>query len=206
VTIARRNDWRDDGEPVTCFVPLDELAALPGTEYFRSALHRDSGFTVGERVIIKDNTRQTGLQRFNPKIFSRGTVARVLRRKPDGNIVVQAIFPGQSERLAVAIFPPDQLRSAFCRTVHAAQGFEVNSGVVAIIPSRITDRRWLYTAVSRCRKHCTIVFRKYGQRDDLSGCIAKTPIRKTLFPRLFHLYADQILGPKTDLTVCHPHS
>jgi len=185
VAIVQRQDIRNDAEPVTCFVPFDEKGAILGATYYRSALNRQPGFNAGELVIIREKDYATGARR-----FPRGAVAKVVANDPDGMVRVQLVPQHAGQQAIFASFRKEHLRSAFCRTVHAAQGFEVDFGVVVVIPSQITDRRWLYTAVSRCRKRCIIIYRKSDQRDDLADCIAKIPSRRTLLPRLFQHYAD----------------
>jgi hypothetical protein len=185
VAIVQRQDMRNDAEPVTCFVPFDEKGAILGAEYYRSALKRSPGFSAGELVIIREKDYATGTRK-----FPRGAVAKVVANNPDGTVCVKLQPPNAGQHCVVASFQKEHLRSAFCRTVHAAQGFEVDYGVVVVIPSRITDRRWLYTAVSRCRKHCIVIYSQNDWRNDLADCIARRPLRRTLLPWLLQHFSD----------------
>ena len=79
----------------------------------------------------------------------------------------------------------------WCRTGHSTQGIEVDVGIIAVVPSPVTTRRWLYTAVSRCRKKCILVY----SRDGLLDCLAKDPERRTLLPT----FLDRALATATAL-------
>lgn len=64
----------------------------------------------------------------------------------------------------------------WCRTGHSTQGIEVDVGIIAVTESRIATKRWLYTATSRCRKQCVVVY----TADAISDCVANDPQPRTL--------------------------
>ena len=64
----------------------------------------------------------------------------------------------------------------WCRTGHSSQGVECDTGIVVVTESQVTTRRWLYTAVSRCRHKCYLVC----ERETLDKCLALENGRHTL--------------------------
>ena len=74
----------------------------------------------------------------------------------------------------------DEVDWPWCRTGHSSQGVECDTGIVVMTDSLVTNRRWLYTAVSRCRKKCILLC----ERDTLEKCIHpdNNPERRTMLP------------------------
>ena len=66
----------------------------------------------------------------------------------------------------------------WCRTGHSSQGVECDTGIVVMTKSQVTNRRWLYTAVSRCRHKCILLC----VRETLLECLGNNPDRQTLLP------------------------
>ena len=65
-------------------------------------------------------------------------------------------------------------------TCHKAQGSSAKRIVVPIYASRVLDRSWLYTAVTRAEQQVVLV----GDREIFRDCVAKPPAaqrRKTGF-------------------------
>ncbi len=81
----------------------------------------------------------------------------------------------------------DQIRRSRAITGHSAQGLETDIGVVALLWSRVTTRRWLYTAVSRCRKVCIVHYQENG----LNRTVANAPSRRTLFSVFFEKFRQE---------------
>ncbi len=74
----------------------------------------------------------------------------------------------------------DEVDWPWCRTGHSSQGVECDTGIVVMTKSLVTNRRWLYTAVSRCRKKCILLC----VRETLEECIHpdNNPERRTMLP------------------------
>ncbi|MEI6196225.1 MAG: ATP-binding domain-containing protein, partial [Verrucomicrobiota bacterium] len=68
----------------------------------------------------------------------------------------------------------------WCHTGHSSQGVECDTGIVVLTKSQVTTRRWLYTAVSRCRHKCYLVC----VPETLDECLDpdNNPERRTLLP------------------------
>ena len=119
-----------------------------------ASLHaRNHGLRNGMEVEVAENVRDDG---------------------PNGKVVV---FVNKEHRLELELIEVSRKQA---RTGHGVQGAEYSVVVVGVIPSRATNRRWLYTSSSRAREHCVVICTREGLLD----CIATDPSRKTLLPTL----------------------
>ena len=114
---------------------------------------RRAGLRNGDEVVVAADNDQGHNPNYHIQVLARGKLVFVTMR---------------------------EVRRASCRTGHGAQGMEADVVVIALIPSRLSTRRWLYTAASRARKKCILVC----TREALKQCIANNPKRRTLLPNL----------------------
>lgn len=131
-------------------------------------------FQAGEKLLVKHGgrrARKAGLRKGDlvevAADFDKGYMRDALIEvwKPDG----RKIFLEMRE-----------VERSHGRTGHDAQGLESDFIVVGINTSRAATRRWLYTALSRCRKKCVLVCTREG----LKQCVKSNPQRRTLLPVL----------------------
>jgi hypothetical protein len=109
-------------------------------------------------------------------------------RKGDEVIVAVASSEGYNPKALIQVWvgghvvgvAKNEIDFARCRTGHKTQGIECGVGVVGLVESKVATRRWLYTAVSRCRKRCVLVCTP----ERLRQCLANNPQRRTLLTKL----------------------
>jgi ATP-dependent exoDNAse (exonuclease V) alpha subunit len=134
-------------------------------------------FLKGEEMVVVEpgiKARSHGL--------SRGRVVTVYQNttvsgNPTDDILVSFDTP-QGKR--VGNLTLDEVDWKYCRTGHSTQGMECDTGIVVLLPSQVTTRRWLYTAVSRCKQRCVLVC----QKKDLIDCLKNDAERRTLLPAI----------------------
>jgi AAA domain len=139
-------------------------------------------FMQGERLVVKNagaKARQAGL-RNGDEI----EVAASIQNGFNPKAPIRVRFGGNEAVLLV-----EEVERAHSRTGHSTQGAESGVGIISLIQSRATTRRWLYTAVSRCRKKCVLV----TTRDGLEACLANNPRRRTCLPTLLDKAAAVLL-------------
>ena len=77
----------------------------------------------------------------------------------------------------------DSLELGYCITLHKAQGSQLKRVVVAINSSRMIDRAWIYTAITRSEVELHLV----GQKQIIEKAIIKISsqyLRKTYLTEL----------------------
>ena len=132
-------------------------------------------FLKGEEMVVVEpgiKARSHGL--------SRGRVVTVYQNttvsgNPTDEILVSFDTPLGKR---VGNLTLDEVDWKYCRTGHSTQGMECDTGIVVLLPSQVTTRRWLYTAVSRCKQRCVLVC----QKKDLIDCLDNDAERRTLLP------------------------
>ena len=83
----------------------------------------------------------------------------------------------------------EQLRLGYAITLHKAQGSQFPRIIIALDDSRMLDRAWLYTAITRAEAEVHIV----GSKELMSKVIrspSHTSLRNTYLPRLMVKYDD----------------
>jgi hypothetical protein len=184
--------WCDDQEAVPnrsaslahklnalCFSPTNGVVGQVNSDVV--AWERRTGefeanaweFCEGERLVVRDagaKARQAGLRNGDEVEVA---VQMLSGFNPKAQIRVR--FGGKEAGLLI-----EEVERAHARTGHSTQGAESGIGIIGLVPSRATTRRWLYTAVSRCRKRCVLVCTRVG----LEACLANNPRRRTCLPTL----------------------
>ena len=118
-----------------------------------------AGFAPGDPVIWTANDRTRGLWN-----GSLGVVEEV------GGSGLSVVLDGRSEHLALAELEPLQL--AYAISAHKAQGSQYEAVIVLVLPSRLLDRTWLYTAVTRATRSVVLV----GSREALVQAVVRPPV------------------------------
>ncbi|HYG33746.1 MAG TPA: AAA family ATPase, partial [Clostridia bacterium] len=139
-------------------------------------------FMQGEQLVVKNagtKARQAGL-RNGDEVEVAASITNGFNRKAP----IRVRFDGREAVLLV-----EEVERAHSRTGHSTQGAEAGVGIISLIKSRATTRRWLYTAVSRCRKKCVLVC----TRDGLKACLGNNPRRRTCLPVLLNKAAAVLL-------------
>jgi hypothetical protein len=159
---------RSTADDVNCgFIALDRYD--PDLDFTDLSYHKDEKLVVqhaGERTLM------LGLRTGDEVIVAEDTV-----RNYDPKQLIAVWRPKDDKRVELKM---GEIVRPFGRTGHAAQGLERDDIVVGLIKTKATTRRWLYTAVSRARKTCTVVCTRKG----LEECVKDNPKRKTLLPML----------------------
>lgn len=107
----------------------------------------DSYFKVGDRIMQTVNNYEKNVFNGDCGVISR-KVDKVIEVAYDNDMVVTYERGEYSE-----------ITLAYCISVHKSQGSEYDTIVIALphIYSKIIDRSWLYTAVTRAKKNAIIV-------------------------------------------------
>jgi exodeoxyribonuclease V alpha subunit len=121
-------------------------------------------FAVGDPVIYKKNDSEIDLVN-----GSLGTVLSV-GQSPDGEWFLEGGFSGIKVAVGSSRLP--NLRLAYALTVHSAQGSQFGRVVVVIEKSRILDRTWVYTALTRGVRQVVFV----GDTDAFEKAVREKPV------------------------------
>ncbi|MGY3617758.1 AAA family ATPase [Bradyrhizobium sp. USDA 10063] len=171
------------GGPTEALVVTATLAGAAGVDGVNERFHRrylaagheeirgffGRRFSVGEPVIFGRNDYRAGL--FN------GLLGHVTAFDPEQHSV-DVLFDGDSEPKKLADEHLVDLDLAYAVTCHKCQGSSAKRVVVPIYASRLLDRSWLYTAVTRAEQQVVLV----GDRAVFKMSVAKPPsatLRKT---------------------------
>jgi exodeoxyribonuclease V alpha subunit len=131
-----------------------------GREEFRGAFGRR--FAVGEPVIFGRNDYRAGL--FN------GLLGRVTGFDLENN-AVEVLFDGDTEPKSIGGDHLPDLDLAYAVTCHKAQGSSARRVVVPVYASKLCDRSWIYTAITRAEDQVVLV----GDRAVFGTSVAKPP-------------------------------
>jgi len=149
---------------------------------------RTSGFIDGEPVEANPWEFYAG-EKLLVNIVKHGKAKKAGLRKGDIVEVISDNFRGYNPENIIEVWKPDgnrgylhfkEVERTHGRTGHSTQGLESDVIVVGITSSRAATKRWLYTAISRCRQSCVIVCTRAG----LSKCVKSNLPRRTLLPFL----------------------
>jgi exodeoxyribonuclease V alpha subunit len=117
-------------------------------------------FAVGEPVIYGRNDYRLGL--FN------GLFGRVVATAPDER-TVDVLFDGDAEPKKLGGELLLDLNHAYAVTCHKCQGSSALRVIVPVYPSRVLDRSWVYTAITR--GECQVVL--VGDANVLAEAVAR---------------------------------
>jgi exodeoxyribonuclease V alpha subunit len=119
-------------------------------------------FAVGEPVIYGQNDYRLGL--FN------GLFGRVVATAPDER-TVDVLFDGDAEPKRLGGEQLLDLDHAYAVTCHKCQGSSAPRVIIPIYPSRLLDRSWVYTAITRGEHQVVLV----GDPHVLMDAVARPP-------------------------------
>jgi exodeoxyribonuclease V alpha subunit len=120
------------------------------------------GFAVGEPVIYGRNDYRLGL--FN------GLLGRVVATVPDER-TVEVLFDGDAEPKRLGGELLLDLDHAYAVTCHKCQGSSAPRVIVPIFPTRLLDRSWVYTAITRGERQVVLL----GDLGVLEEAVARPP-------------------------------
>lgn len=160
----------------TYIVPATKSLVANGNHRLHNHLRQEDSivmcapeFKVGDPVIFKKNRPKIGLV--------NGSIGRVVPQSP-GDVVerdVRIESDGNTVKFEKKQFTPDlviefalegrvplmlddiksqgerHLQHAYAITCHQAQGSEFDVVIIPIVPSRLLDRSWIYTALTRAK-------------------------------------------------------
>ena len=164
------------GEPHDVLVVTSTIAGAAGVDSVNERFHRryaEAGhgelraffgrrFSVGEPAIFGRNDYRAGL--FNGLL---GHVTAI----DIGEHTVKVIFDGDAEPKTLTDEHLVDLDLAYAVTCHKCQGSSAKRVVIPIYGSRLLDRSWLYTAVTRAEQQVVLV----GDREAFRAAVAKPP-------------------------------
>ncbi|MBR0688538.1 AAA family ATPase [Bradyrhizobium manausense] len=119
-------------------------------------------FSVGEPVIFGKNDYRAGLW--------NGLLGHVIAIDPDER-TIDILFDGDSQPKRLGDEHLVDLDLAYAVTCHRMQGSSAKRVVIPIYESRLLDRSWLYTAITRAEEQVVLV----GDRDVFARAVAKPP-------------------------------
>ncbi|MDF5052410.1 ATP-dependent RecD-like DNA helicase [Vibrio parahaemolyticus] len=111
-----------------------------------SADYEDVGIRIGDPVIFTKNDYKADLQ--------NGTLGKVvsLYDKEDKSILAKVKID-TGEIVGVTYSMIDNLELAYAITLHKAQGSQFETVISPITNSRVIDKSWVYTAITRATKN-----------------------------------------------------
>jgi exodeoxyribonuclease V alpha subunit len=164
------------GDPSDVLVVTATIGGVAGVESVNERLHRrhvsrgreelvgffGRRFSVGEPVISLKNDYKAGL--FN------GLLGRVVAIHLDER-AVDVLFDGDSEPKRLGDEHLVDLDLAYAVSCHKCQGSSARRVVIPVYGSRLLDRSWLYTAITRAEEQVVLV----GDRNVFAEAVAKPP-------------------------------
>lgn len=149
---------RKSGHGQTCTEDLniiirDKLNPLTPGQYVWPAIKKNGvAFREGDRVMLTKNTQMDKVSRrlVNGDL---GTIEKIMK----GGVLVN--FDDDVTALFDRLVFENKFILAYACTVHKCQGQEYASVVIACAKEhqRMLERNLIYTAITRAKKHCTIV-------------------------------------------------
>jgi len=120
-------------------------------------------FSVGDPVIFKRNDMSLDLVN-----GSLGTILEV-EANPEGMGRMIIDFSGEQKVIEEEHF--EYLKLAYALTVHSAQGSQFDTVIIVLESSRILDRTWVYTALTRAVSRVVFV----GDKDAFDRAVREAP-------------------------------
>lgn len=141
----------------------DKLSPLVNKNY-----QNEIAFKKGETIFHKNDKVMQMKNNYNKNVFNGeiGTITRIF--KEDGKKYAVVTFEDGKK---VEYSNVDELELAYSSTIHKSQGSEYQCVIIPVINSNIffLDKSLLYTAVTRAKKKCILIF----QQKALGICIGK---------------------------------
>lgn len=137
----------------------------PDGKRLQFTLHGDDFFLdlrVGDPILFTKNNYDIGIQN-----GSLGTLTSNERGMQDDQETFGIVTLDTGEAIAITEDVFDCMELGYAITLHKAQGSQFPRIVVAVQKSRISDRAWLYTAVTRAELEIHIV----GQTENFSAIV-----------------------------------
>lgn len=136
-------------------------AVNPNGQRIEFELHGDRFFREirqGDSVLFTQNNYDAGIQN-----GSLGTL--ISAQATEGSVGLVRLDTNIEITLTQAI--QESMELGFCITLHKAQGSQFPRVIIALQKSRIVDRAWLYTAITRAETEVHIV----GSANDIAAII-----------------------------------
>lgn len=137
----------------------------PHGERLQFTLHGDDFFLdlrVGDPILFTKNNYNIGIQN-----GSLGTLTSTEREIQDELETFGVVTLDTGEQIAITEEVFDCMEAGYAITLHKAQGSQFPRIIVAVQRGRISDRAWLYTAVTRAESEIHIV----GQDKDFAAIV-----------------------------------
>jgi exodeoxyribonuclease V alpha subunit len=124
-----------------------------------------AGWYLGRPVLVTANDYRLGLYNGDLGVVVAGAERAVVA------------FPAADEAYLVAPARLDSVETVHAMTIHKSQGSEFDHVVVVLPPasSRLATRELLYTAVTRARRHVTVI----GDRDAVTAAVERRIMRSS---------------------------
>ena len=137
----------------------------PDGERLQFRLHGDEFFLdirVGDPILFTRNNYNIGIQN-----GSLGVLSSTERDTQDGQETFGVVTLDTGEAISITDEVFDCMELGYGITLHKAQGSQFPRIVVAVQTGRISDRAWLYTAITRAEAEIHIV----GQASDFASIV-----------------------------------
>ena len=128
----------------------------------------DTGLREGDPIIYTRNDWARGLLN-----GSMGTLLRVYSPALDSGDAMACVARAEFEgvEIDVALSDIDYIEPSYAISVHKAQGSQFPRVIIAVRRSRILDRTWIYTSITRAQREFIIV----GDRDATKQAAEEPP-------------------------------
>lgn len=129
---------------------------------------QDALNSEGQPIVVRefDDFQYHEVRLTDPVLFTRnnyaegyqnGTIGRIAEVHPEDKVIFAKAVLDNNEIIDIKLAQCDDIKLAYSITLHKAQGSQFPRVIVAMGKSKIVDRAWLYTAITRAEKEIHIV-------------------------------------------------
>ena len=166
----------------------------PDGELLQFTLYGDEFFLnlrIGDPILFTKNNYNIGIQN-----GSLGILSSTERCIQDGQEIFGVVTLDTGEKVSITEEIFDCIELAYAITLHKAQGSQFPRVIVALKRGRITDRAWLYTAVTRSEVELHMVGQAW-EFEDITRSVSHSTRRASFLKDLLSEPAAVIKAPPT---------
>ena len=149
----------------------------PNLMFVEYGEHYTTELKLNDPVLFTQNNYDAGVQ--------NGSLGRLISIEQNEELLGIVKLDGINKEININKVLLDSLELGYCITLHKAQGSQFRRVVVAINSSRMIDRAWIYTAITRSEVELHLV----GQKQNIEKNIKRVSsqyLRKTYLAELIY--------------------
>jgi exodeoxyribonuclease V alpha subunit len=149
--------------------------ASPNLDFEEFGDHYSTELKLNDPVLFTKNNYDAGVQ--------NGTLGTLISIEQQDEQLGIVNIDGSNEHVIINKELLDSLELGYCITLHKAQGSQFKRVIIAIISSRLIDRAWIYTAITRSEIKLHLVAEKRNIEDAIKR-VGTQYLRKTYLSEL----------------------